>query len=466
MLTKSRNSIAEGLKRLISNEQVLSTEEEIAVYEQDATNTRISKMPPDAIVFPRHIVDVQTVLRYASKNNIPVVCRGAGTNLVGGCLTDFGGIVLNFSKMTRIYDLNDTDMTVKVEAGVVLNDLLKETEKYGLFFPIDPSNMAVSTIGGAIAQSSGGAKTFKYGSIKDYVLGLKVVTADGEIINTGSDTIKNSTGYHLEQLFVGSEGTLGIIVEATLKLIPKPQERRVIMAYFDSVSDAVNSVNEIIKSKLMPSAIEFMDKNSLVSIENYNPNGLLTDKEAALIIETDGIDLDIQQEKIELCLNSMNATGIKIAKTEDEIENIWKSRRASFAAAAKLAPDVMTEDVIVPRSKLPELVLGVKEICNKYNLKVCMIGHVGDGNLHPQIVLNMEDDIQFKNYMSAKGEIYKLTNDLGGILSAEHGIGSDKSAYLYDVIDKNTLIYMKKMKNMFDPKNILNPGKVFNDLKR
>lgn len=461
MLTKNSNSIAEGLKRLISDEQVLSSKEEVTVYAQDATNSKISKMPPDAIVFPKTIVDVQTVLRYASKRNIPVVCRGAGTNLVGGCLTDFGGIVLNFSKMTGIYNLNETDMTVKVEAGVVLGDLLKETEKYGLFFPVDPSNMAVSTIGGAIAQSSGGAKTFKYGTIKDYILGLKVVTADGEIINTGSDTIKNSTGYHLEQLFVGSEGTLGVIVEATLKLIPKPQERRVIMAYFDSVSEAVNSVNEIIKTKLVPSAIEFMDKNSLISVENYNPNGLLTDKEAALIIETDGSDLDLQEEKIVSCLNSMNAAGIKIAKTEDEIENIWKSRRASFAAAAKIAPDVMTEDVIVPRSKLPDLVLGVREICNKYNLKVCMIGHVGDGNLHPQIVLNMEDDEQFKNYMKAKGEIYKLTNSLGGILSAEHGIGSDKSAYMYDVIDKNLLLYMKKMKNMFDPNNILNPGKVF-----
>ena len=461
MLTRNRNTIAEGLKRLISDEQVLSSKEEITVYEQDATNSKISKMPPDAIVFPKNIVDVQTVLRYASKRNIPVVCRGAGTNLVGGCLTDFGGIVLNFSKMTGIYNLNETDMTVKVEAGVVLGDLLKETEKYGLFFPVDPSNMAVSTIGGAIAQSSGGAKTFKYGTIKDYILGLKVVTADGEIINTGSDTIKNSTGYHLEQLFVGSEGTLGVIVEATLKLIPKPQERRVIMAYFDSVSEAVNSVNEIIKTKLVPSAIEFMDKNSLISVENYNPNGLLTDKEAALIIETDGSDLDLQEEKIVSCLNSMNAVGIKIAKTEDEIENIWKSRRASFAAAAKIAPDVMTEDVIVPRSKLPDLVLGVREICNKYNLKVCMIGHVGDGNLHPQIVLNMEDDEQFKNYMKAKGEIYKLTNSLGGILSAEHGIGSDKASYMLDVIDKNLLLYMKKIKNMFDPNNILNPGKIF-----
>ncbi|MBQ6517037.1 FAD-binding protein [bacterium] len=463
MLTKNSNSIAEGLKRLISDEQVLSSKEEITVYEQDATNSKISKKSPDAIVFPKTIVDVQTVLRYASKRNIPVVCRGAGTNLVGGCLTDFGGIVLNFSKMTRIYNLNETDMTVKVEAGVVLGDLLKETEKVGLFFPVDPSNMAVSTIGGAIAQSSGGAKTFKYGTIKDYILGLKVVTADGEIINTGSDTMKNSTGYHLEQLFVGSEGTLGVVVEATLKLIPKPQARRVIMAYFDYVSDAVNSVNEIIKAKLVPSAIEFMDKNSLISVENYNPNGLLTDKEAALIIETDGSDLDLQEEKIVSCLNSLNAVGIKIAKTEDEIENIWKSRRASFAAAAKIAPDVMTEDVIVPRSKLPDLVLGVREICEKYNLKVCMIGHVGDGNLHPQIVLNMEDDVQFKNYMSAKGEIYKLTNSLGGILSAEHGIGSDKSAYMYDVIDKNLLLYMKKMKNMFDPNNILNPGKVFID---
>jgi len=460
MLTKNRE-IAKGLSKIISSDRIITSKEGLYAYKEDATNTRVSKKFPNAVVFPQDIVEIQEIMKYASAHKIPVICRGAGTNLVGGCLTDFGGIVLNLSKMKKISELNPIDMTVTVESGVVIGDLLKETEKHGLFFPPDPSNMLVSTIGGAIAQSSGGAKTFKYGSIKDYVLGLKIVTAAGEIMETGSKTIKNATGFHLEQLFIGSEGTLGIIVEATLKLIPKPQERRVIMAYFNSVDDAVAGVNLIIKSKLIPSAIEFMDKNSINAVENYNPTGLQTDKESALIIEIDGLDLDKQEKEIIKAIEKVDATNITIAKTENEIENIWKSRRAAFAAAAKLRPDVETEDIIVPRSKLPKLVSGIREICKKYNLEVCIVGHVGDGNVHPQIVLDLENEKEFKNYVQAKGEIYTLTTGLGGILSAEHGIGSEKLSYMYTVADKTGLEYMKKLKKMFDPNNILNPGKVF-----
>ena len=329
--------------------------------------------------------------------------------------------------------------------------------------PPDPSNLRVSTVGGAIAQSAGGPKTFKYGTTKDYILGLKVVLADGSLMITGSNTIKNATGYPLTQMFIGSEGTLGIVVEATLKLIPKPESSRVMLAYFDNIEDAALSVNNIIDSKIFPSTIDFMDNNSITTIEKFYPANLRTDKTAALIIEIDGTKESVQSDgdKLTKVLAESNATDITISNTEEEYQKIWTARRASFAAAAKLRPDVVTDDVIVPRSKLPELINGINNICDKYHLETCLVGHVGDGNVHPQIALNLENEEEHRNYIKAKEEIYELTIQLGGTLSAEHGIGAEKKKYLSMAVDSNAIEYMKKIKYVFDPKNILNPNKIF-----
>ena len=460
MLTK--NKIVENLEKYVSKDNILSTLEECYVYAQDGTNTRTSNKIPDTVVFPSSIEEVQNILKFANKYNIPVTGRGAGTNLIGACLPDFGGIVMNFSKMNKILDINKTNMTAIVQPGVVLGELQKKVEALGLFFPPDPSNLRVSTVGGAIAQSAGGPKTFKYGTTKDYVLGLKIVLADGSLMITGGQTIKNATGYPLTQLFIGSEGTLGIIVEATLKLIPKPETSRVMMAYFDNIEDATASVNNIIDSKIFPSTIDFMDNNSINTVEKFYPANLQTDKAAALIIEIDGSKESVQTEgeKLKQVLIKSNATDVTLSNTDEEYEKIWTARRSSFAAAAKLRPDVVTDDVIVPRAKLSELIRGINLICNKYNLQTCIVGHVGDGNVHPQIALNLENPDEYKNYMIAKNEIYKLTIDLGGTLSAEHGIGAEKKKYMNMAVEKTALEYMKKVKMLFDPKNILNPNKV------
>jgi glycolate oxidase, subunit glcD len=458
-----KNKLISDLKKNISASNVLDTLEERYAYAQDSGNIRRIKNIPDAVVFVENTEQVQKVVKLANKYKVPVICRGAGTNVVGACVVEHGGIILNFSKMNKILSISKENMTVCVEPGVVLGDLQKEVEKLGLFYPPDPSNLAVSTIGGSIAQSSGGAKSFKYGTTKDYVIDLKVIMADGEILRTGSNTIKNATGYNLNTLFVGSEGTLGIVVEATLKLIPKPQSKKVMMAYFDTVREAVLAVNTIIEQRIYPATIDFMDKNAIQTVDKFYPANLLTDKEAALVIEIDGFECSMkyQEDVITEILNTCNASEIQVSHNDDEYNKIWTARRSSMGACAKLKPNVTTDDVIVPRENLEALVLGIRAICEKYNLEVCMVGHVGDGSVHPQIPINYNDEDEYKRYKLAKAQIYDLTAKLNGILSGEHGIGSEKREHINKVINSVALDYMRNIKKTFDPNNILNPYKIF-----
>lgn len=462
MLTKNKKLISD-LKKNLPASNILDALEERYAYAQDAANIRKIKNLPDVVVFVENAQQVQKVVKLAAKYKIPVICRGAGTNVVGACTVEHGGIILNFSKMNKIISINKENMTAIVEPGVVLGDLQKAVEKFGLFYPPDPSNLAVSTIGGSIAQSSGGAKSFKYGTTKDYVIDLKVVMADGKILKTGSNTIKNATGYNLNTLFVGSEGTLGIVVEATLKLIPKPQSKKVFMAYFETVREAVKAVNSVIEQRIYPTTIDFMDKNAIQTVERFYPANLLTNKEAALVIEIDGFECSMQyQEDVILnILKNCNASAIQASHNEEEYNKIWTARRSSMGACAKLKPNVTTDDVIVSRENLEALVTGIREICEKYNLEVCMVGHVGDGSVHPQIPIDYNDEDEYKRYKLAKSEIYDLTAKLGGILSGEHGIGAVKRAHIDKVVNSIALDYMRKIKKTFDPDNILNPYKIF-----
>lgn len=457
------NKLISDLKKTLSTSNVLDTPEERYAYAQDASNARSIKNIPDAVVFVENISQVQEVVKLANKYKTPIICRGAGTNVVGACTVEHGGIILNFSKMNKILEINKENMTARVEPGVILGNLQKEVEKLGLFYPPDPSNLAVSTIGGSIAQSSGGAKSFKYGTTKDYVIDLKVVMANGELLQTGSNTIKNATGYNLNTLFVGSEGTLGIVVEATVKLIPKPESKKVLMAYFDTVRDAVVAVNSIIEQKIFPTTIDFMDKNAIQTVEKFYPANLLTDKEAVLVIEIDGFEctMEYQEKIITNILKVSHASAIQASHNIDEYNRIWTARRSSMGACAKLKPNVTTDDVIVPRNNLEALVLGIREICEKYNLDVCMVGHIGDGSVHPQIPIDYSNEDEYRRYKLAKSEIYDLTAKLGGILSGEHGVGSLKREYISKVVNSVALDYMRKIKKIFDPNNILNPYKIF-----
>lgn len=457
------DNLIKELNKALPKENILSDEAERYVYSFDASNNQQNKALPDAVVFVENIEQVLKVVKIANEQMAPIICRGAGTNTVGACVPTHGGIVLNFSKMNKILEINPENMTARVQPGVVVGDLQKAVEKQGLFYPPDPSNLKISTIGGSIAQNSAGARCFKYGATKDYIIDMLVVMANGELIRTGSNTIKNATGYNLGSIFIGSEGTLGIVVEATIKLIPKPEETQVIMAYFDTVEDSIYAVNKIIEKQVFPATIDFMDKNAIQTVEKFYPTGLLCDKESALIIELDGYNTEISRQRETICeiLRTNNAANIQYSRTKEEAEHIWAARRSSMAACTKLKPNVTTDDIIVPRSNLAKLVKGVQDICTRHNLTVCLVGHVGDGSVHPQIPIDYNNKDEYKHYKIAKSEIYQLTARLGGIISGEHGIGLEKKAYISQVVDGGALGYMRQIKKIFDPKNILNPYKIF-----
>lgn len=459
MLLKSS---IKDLQKMVRHEVLLS-EEERYCYAQDATNMRNNPELPDVVIFVETVEEVQNITKYANTHNIPIISRGAGTNMVGACACTQGGIILNFSKMNKILDFNPENMTMKVQPGVILKDIKDLAESKGLFYPPDPSNYKVSTIGGSIAQSSGGAKTFKYGTTKDYILSLTVVMADGTIMKLGSGTIKDAVGYHLNQLIIGSEGTLAIVVEAELKLIPKPEHVVLVSAYFDTIESAISGINDIIKNRIFPSTIDFMDKNAINTVEEFYPCGLQTDKACMLLIEVDGFKNSVAQQAdmITHILNNSGASNIHLAEDEESIESVWTARRSSFAATAKLGLDVVSDDVIVPRNSLLNMINGCVDICEKYNLKLCMVGHIGDGNLHPQIALNLENDDEFKAYTDAKSEIYNLALSLGGTISSEHGVGIEKMSYIEQTVGTEALEQMRRIKLLFDPNNILNPGKIF-----
>ena len=460
MLLKNK---LENIQKFLNSDNVLTKIEERYCYSKDASNLKRQVKIPDVVVFVKTIEEVQKVLKYANEHEIPIIARGAGTNMVGACVSDNGGIVLNFSKMNKILEINKTNLTAKVQPGVVLGELKNEVEKLGLFYPPDPSNYKVSTIGGSIAQSSAGAMAFKYGTTKDYILSLKVVTASGELLQLGAETSKDAVGYHLNQLIIGSEGTLAIVVEAILKLIPKPEAKQIVIGYFNSEENLTSAVNEIISQGVFPASIDFMDKNSMITVEDFAHCGLKIENKYVLLIDLDGFESSMKEqiERTRQALLSSNATEIVIPKDSFEAETYWNARRSSYAASTRLAPDVLSEDVIVPRENIALLIKKCEEISEEFGLKICLVGHLGDGNLHPQFVLDLNNEEEYRNYQTAKTTLYKAVAELGGSISAEHGVGIEKKSFLENTINKDSINYMKLIKKIFDPKNILNPGKIF-----
>lgn len=463
MKDEEKIKLIKTMEKIAGSENILYADDEIFAYSTDSTNIINPNEKADIIVFPSNTQQVSNIMKYAYENTIPVIARAAGTSLCGACLPKFGGIILDFSRMNKIIEINKDNLVCTVEPGVVIEDLKNALEEMDLFYPPDPSNLKVSMIGGSIGLSSGGPHTFKYGSTKDFIIDLEVVTSDGTIMHTGSSCSKDVTGYNITQLFIGSEGTLGIITKASIRLIPKPEAKRVMLAYFDNLEDTSTTVNDIISNLITPSVIDLMDKNTLTTIESFYPSGLLTDKEAALLIEIDGFkdNLDKQYEQIiKICQNN-HSSYIQTAKTKEEEDRIWIARRSSFGATAKLAPNVVTEDVVVPRENIIKLVKGIRKICDKYELKTCIMGHIGDGNIHPNIALDLRNENERSNFKLAKTELFELALSLKGRLSGEHGIGCEKSFFIEKALDAANLNYMKQIKKLFDPKNILNPGKIF-----
>ncbi|MBQ4647457.1 MAG: FAD-binding protein [Candidatus Gastranaerophilales bacterium] len=440
---------------------VLLKKEDMYVYAFDTSQNPEKLILPLAVVFPKNTQEVSKIANLCNKNNISIVPRAQGTNHCGGTRPVENCIIMHFSKMNKIINIDNDNLIAIVEPNVVIGDLNKELDKLNLFFPPDPSNLAVSTIGGAIALCAGGPRTFKYGNTKDYVINLEVVLADGTIIETSKNIAKNVTGYNLTSLFVGCEGTLGLITKATLKLIPKPQTRLLTMCYFDDLISATKCVNAIIKSGFIPSTLDLIDNFTIKTIEKFNPCGLLIDKEAMLLIELDGFEASVKYE-LEILKNILeknDASSIIQAKNDIENENIWKARRSAFSALSQLKPNVITEDIVVPKSKIVDFVLKTQELSKKYNIITAIMGHAGDGNIHPNFALDLENETEKNNFKNLKDELFNFAISIGATLSGEHGIGKQKQKYLHKVLDKNAHILMKSIKNLLDSKDILNTGK-------
>lgn len=440
---------------------ILIKKEDLYVYAFDTSQNPDELILPLAVVFPKNTKEVSKIAEICYKHNVKIVPRAQGTNHCGGTRPVENCIVLHFSKMNKILEINTENLTAIVEPNVIIGELNKELDKLNLFFPPDPSNLAVSTVAGAVALCAGGPRTFKYGNTKDYVINLEVVLANGEIIETAKNLAKNVTGYNLTSLFVGCEGSLGIITKITLKLIPKPQARLLTLAYFDDLICAAKCVNNIINSGFMPSTLDLIDKVTIQTIEKFNPCNLLTDKEAMLLIELDGFEkcVKYEMEILKEILEKSQAKNIIQAKNDEENENIWKARRSAFSALAQLKPNVVTEDIVVSRNKIVEFIYKVQELSKKYNILTAIMGHAGDGNIHPNFALDLENETEKENFKKLKDELFNYAISIGGLPSGEHGIGLQKRKYLDKALDLNGLKIMRKIKKLLDEKDILNSGK-------
>ncbi|MCY8086541.1 glycolate oxidase subunit GlcD [Bacillus sonorensis] len=431
------------------------------VYSYDAT-PQFQSMP-DAVVAPRSTKEVSRILKLCNTHRIPVVPRGSGTNLCAGTCPTEGGIVLLFKHMNQILEIDEENLTMTVQPGVITLDVIRAAEEKGLLYPPDPSSMKISTIGGNLNENSGGLRGLKYGVTRDYVMALEIVLANGDIIRTGGKLAKDVAGYDLTRLFVGSEGTLGVITEATLKLIPAPETKKTVLALYQDIDSAAKSVSNIIARKIIPTTLEFLDQPTLQVIEDYAKIGLPVHAKAVLLIEQDGSEEAVNRDIriIEDICKKGNAVSVQTAQTEAEAEDLRNARRAALSALARLKPTTILEDATVPRSAIADMVKAINRIAEKYQLAICTFGHAGDGNLHPTCTTDVRNSEEMERVEQAFADIFKKAVELGGTITGEHGVGEMKAPYLELKLGEAGVAAMRAVKQAFDPNNIMNPGKVF-----
>ena len=448
------------IKKIVGSQYCSAEKEDLACYRYDAGTIGIL---PDAVVFPEDAAQISKIVKKANKEKFSIIPRGAGTGMTGGSITEMGGLVVVTSRMNRIIDIDTDNLTARVQPGVVTGRIHRKVEENHLFYPPDPSSSEFSTIGGNVAECAGGPHAVKYGVTRDYVLGLEAVLPTGEIIRTGVQTAKGVVGYDLTRLLVGSEGTLGIITEIVLKLLPLPGAVRTMTVIFDAMDLAAKTVSEIIRRNLIPRAIEYMDNASICCAENHMGLGLPLDAGAMLIIEVDG-DVDEVDKKIDaigrLCL-SMGAETVKIAGNRHEAAKLWKARKAISPGLFRYGPHKINEDIVVPRSKIPHVVKKIEEMKASTGLAMVSFGHAGDGNIHFNIMLDKTDKTQLEKAEKTVEALFDYTVKLGGTISGEHGVGITKAPHISKEIGAAELLLMKKIKRVFDPNGIMNPGKIF-----
>jgi glycolate oxidase len=453
--------LVKQLQAIVGDENVYDDKAHLIAYSYDATR---NKFEPDAVVFPRHEQDVSDLLKFCDKHNIVLVPRGAGSGFTGGALPSNGGIVLAFEKhMNKILDIDMDNMVAVVQPGVINMDLQRAVEEVGLFYPPDPASEQYSTIGGNVNENAGGMRAAKYGITKDYVLALRAVLPNGDIIRAGKKTIKDVAGFNIAGMLIASEGSLAVTTEVTLKLIAKPKYKATAMGIFGSVTDAMNAVYKTMAGGVTPVAMEFLDNLTIRAVEEKFAKGLPKEAGALLIVDVDGnleVELEYQMEIIERVFKANGASAFKIAADEAEAQDIWFARKNASPSLAVYGSKKINEDITVPRSALPKLLEEIDKVAKKYNVTVPCFGHTGDGNVHTNVMVDGSDPKQVEIGYQAVEEIFQVTVDLGGTLSGEHGIGLSKAPYMQMAFSEEEMNLFRTLKQAFDPKNLLNPGKM------
>ena len=451
----------DALRSLLKDDQVLTSEEDLIVYGYDGT--AMLQELPSCIVQPESTQEVTHLLRIASDSATPVVTRGSGTGLSGGSVPVPGCMVLCLVRMNHILEVDADNLTMEVQAGVLTQAVADEAAAANLFYPPDPGSIEISTIGGNVANNSGGLRGLKYGVTRDYVMALEVVLADGNILRTGTKCVKDVAGFSLKDIFIGSEGALGVITGITLKLIPPPASKRTMLGHFDRMTAAAETVSAIIRHKIIPCTLEFLDRVTIQCVEDYAGIGLPLDAEAILLIEVDGYRAEVEEQAadIERIARDHGARTVQVAATEEEALQLANARRTAFSALARLAPTVLLEDVTVPRSELASMVGKIQEIAQRHRVRVGTFGHMGDGNLHPTFLTDERNEEEMKRVEAAMAEVFEFAIALGGTITGEHGVGLAKKAFLPQQLGSSGMESMKRLKASFDPQGILNPGKIF-----
>ena len=455
----SRSLVTE-FRNILGRANVLTAETDRATYAYDAAV--VDPVTPAIVVRPISGSSLGQVVRLCNENRLPLTVRGAGTNLSGGTIPDAGGAVVLTNGLNRILEINTQDMYAVVQPGVVTAGLAAAVASKGLFYPPDPGSQAVSTLGGNVAENAGGLRGLKYGVTRDYVMGLTFFDVNGELVKTGARTVKCAAGYNLAGLMVGSEGTLGVFNEITLKLIPLPADQKAMVAVFDTMDQASETVAAIIAGHIVPATLEFMDNFTIRAVEAFSRVGLPVDAAALLLVEVDGHPAQVEEDagKVAAICRKHGATAIRIAENAEERDRVWAARRAALSALAKLKPTVVLEDATVPRSRIPDMVRAIREISRRYEIDIGTFGHAGDGNLHPTILTDKRDKEEWRRVEAAIAAIFDKALALGGTLSGEHGTGIAKSRFLAKETGAAAIAWSRRVKAALDPNNILNPGKI------
>lgn len=460
-LNKADDALVGALRRIVGDANVLTEAIDLAPYAFDGTAAL--KQRPGCVVFPQSREQVAPCVKAVTDAGVPLVSRGSGTGLSGGSVPLDGCVVLGLNALDRVLEVDTANLTMRVEPGVITQNVDQEAAKHGLFYPPDPGSQKISTIGGNVAENSGGLRGLKYGVTRDYVMGLRVVLADGQEVWLGNQCVKDVAGYSLKDLFVGSEGTLGVVTEVLLKLLPRPAARRTMVATFAAIDAAAQAVSDIIARKIVPCTVEFLDQTTIRCVEDFAGLGLPTDATALLLVESDGHPAVVEEESAAMrqALADNGATGVQTAQTEEEAEKLRTARRAAFSALARVSPTTILEDVTVPRSELAAMVSFCAEAAERHKVRIGTFGHMGDGNLHPTFLTDEKNAEEMHRVETALSEIVTETLRRGGTITGEHGVGLAKKPFLKQQLGDASYELLRTVKRALDPKGLLNPGKVF-----